>query len=373
MNKYLKKSVNSVHTNEKMAVTEDNDKPLPPFNLVALVWILSSKAEGIDYEKFVENYLYKILCNEKFGGDFSNNILPSVYAVAAKISIQRNRIREKFKKLEELQEIKLKNLDKIYDVGSSVKGILSRLMGIIGGAATAVGIGISLDVHNPLNQSFIILIGIVSGYLLIEFLLWIYKSHESERIHDNTELDKKNIWDNEFTTETHIATMILYQEAIEFNKKYDSKRYKKRDQARDLQKIAQMFLERPSLDKGPLSTLIKFLDVSIQIEDKLRKYVDKKYHDDFKEFAKKQDERNQNKINNDKKYNPKKRGLKILSNFLSQKGDILSDKDFKDIMDIRNTRKEIIKYAKYDRLTDILEVAENTLKSVNQKLKPIVN
>jgi hypothetical protein len=339
--------------------------------VVGLAWVLASKQDGNNYDKLVEDYLNRIINeNCKNRPAILNTLLPRLYAVSAKIATQRIRAFDSFKRIDELKENRLKHIEQISELGSSAKGIFSRIIGITaGGAAGAIAAAYnSTKPITAVNPE--ILLGIAAGYGAVELLLWCYKLTETNRTIKFYSNEKKKIWDGEFTSETHLASIKLYAEALDLIKQYySSSKIKVRDKARDFQKMTQLFMERPILEKGSISILTEFFDDTFIIEDKIRKFVSEYFRLEFKYFSEKQ-----NKYKGkDASSNPKKRGLKVLSDFL--KDITIENKPFIDdtlhncIEEIRDKRKEIINYANYNDLEYCKCLAEETRKNIELKIR----
>jgi hypothetical protein len=352
---------------------QDRKLPMDAFSIVGIAWALASKnkddKDSVEFATLVQNYLDRTI--EKYNSDplasrFFQILLPIMDGAIAKISLARNMALKSIDYENERKDAVLKKLDQISSLGSNFQSTVVRILGAsLGGAIGAFPQITNIDL---LNKSPTIIIGIAIGYGLAEAVLQVYRIIEEQRVKTETIEKRKKIWDDEFTSETMVTSLRLYNEAtIIANELYklDSKKFV-REIARDFKKIAELFIQRPIIGTRG-SDFSHFLQVCSDIEFTMSCFI----HDDpdlplqFTKFRKRQRiQENDNTI----QLEPSKSGFGGLTKFLEEK-KLIKTKDLRrSIMRIRNRRISIIQNANYSGLSDEIKSAEKVKRELVKEL-----
>jgi hypothetical protein len=247
----------------------------------------------------------------------------------------------------------LKGLEELSGFGMTVKGITSRIAGIVAGGGIGGAIafsGITSNVEGAIIAA--VLLGIAGGYLAIEGGLWRYKVKKRPEIIEETKKRQEALWDKVFTIEAHVATLMLYRKSSQITEDIYCITRRTREKAREFAIIIQMFMQRPMLEE--VSTFSQFIQSCSEIENKMREYISdspelgKEFWDEFGD-------------------DPWERGFKRLSKFLKERKKI--DKElYEDILIIRNKRRRLFLDADYNKLTYYTDLARNVFKRLNKQI-----
>ncbi len=131
--------------------------------------------------------------NDDQAKDLFKTLTPILFGVATKLALART---DALKRLDELNEIKytrLKGLEELSGFGMTVKGVTSRVAGIVAGGGIGGAIAFSRITSNVEGATIAaVLLGIAAGYLAIELGLWRYKVKKRPEIIEETKKNKRN-------------------------------------------------------------------------------------------------------------------------------------------------------------------------------------
>ena len=339
--------------------TQKNNKsepPISPFALVGMAWALASK-EDPNNSQSAQNHIQKLIQqyeNDKKAKKFFREIIPVLYGVVAKLAYARKQAATSFNRIEDIKKNQLDGLEQLSGLGSSLQGIISRIVGVAAGGSigflTSSGQGEQISV--PIGT----LLGIAIGYGVIEISLQIYKVVEGRKIIQRKWSSKEATWDREFTLETHRASLLLYREAGKaIQKIYKKQRTRVRQESKDFQMMTEMFMQKPSIEHSSAAKVIEFLRTCTELEWQMAEFIN-----------------NNNKLKlkfgelhnpeNPKMVEPFLRGFRGLASFLLTE-NILSNDLFEQIMKIRKRR---IKLFYHDDYSGFDTKSENNVKDEEQ-------
>jgi len=322
------------------SVISESEPPITPFGLVGVAWALASKEDANNSQsaqKYIVDLIKKYEQDEK-AKQFFKGIMPILYGVIAKLAYARKQATGSFERIEDIKKNQLNGLEQISSLGSSLQGIISRIVGVAAGGS--IGFLTSFGQDEPTIVPISTLLGVAIGYGVIEITLQIYKVLEGRRIIEKKWSSKEATWDREFTLETHRASLLLYREAGKaIQKIYNKRRTRVRRESKEFQKMTEMFMQKPSIEHSSAAKVIDFLRTCTEIEWQMAEFINT--FDDLKiRFGKLKNP------DNPKKVEPFERGFRGLSSFLlSEK--ILDDELYDQIMKIRKRRIKLFFHDDY--------------------------
>lgn len=353
--------------------------PLDSFSLVGVAWILASTnkddKDSVDRAKWIQDYLDKM--KERYKDDplaieYFDTLLPILNAVVTKISLSRDMALKSIDDENKIQEVGLKRLDQIANLGGNLQSAIVRILGAaIGGAAGAFPqinniVTLSSSYSNIPIISPTIIIGLAIGYGVAELALQIYRIRGEEIIRKKTITERKKIWDDEFTSETMGASLRLYTEANNFAIKiYNSPSEKfVREIARDFKTISELYMQRPIIGTRG-SDLSYFLQICSDIEYTMSDYIesDFKRRQRFVTFREEQKKEEKKKL----PLEPYETGFAGLSKFLEAE-KIIEPELRRSIFQVRKRRISLILHGNYSDLPGGIELAKNTLNKLEKTL-----